>query len=157
MAIIKQYWILLPVKNRDSDGSRCVLILVKIKQFIVPYNGVHACLAQLSPGAQHVTCNATKLNTGLKIKNLCPKPVQNQDSFRTNPRDYTRRKVDQLSCNLEKEGKCFFFFQLENSYSRIGGVWRVYSSIGQQNSAEIALVYVKGSRVPAAHPHPENP
>ena len=33
----------------------------------------------------------------------------------------------------------------------------VYSSIGQQNSAELALVQVKGSRVPAAHPHPEIP
>ena len=38
-----------------------------------------------------------------------------------------------------------------------GGIWGVYSSIGQQNSAELALVQVKGSRVPAAHPHPEIP
>ena len=37
------------------------------------------------------------------------------------------------------------------------GIWGVYSSIGQQNSAELALVQVKGSRVPAAHPHPEIP
>ena len=35
------------------------------------------------------------------------------------------------------------------------GIWGVYSSIGQQNSAELALVQVKGSSVPAAHPHPE--
>ena len=33
----------------------------------------------------------------------------------------------------------------------------VYSSIGQQNSAELVLVQVKGSRVPAAHPHPVIP
>ena len=37
------------------------------------------------------------------------------------------------------------------------GIWGVYSSIGQQNSAELALVQVKCSRVPAAHPHPEIP
>ena len=37
------------------------------------------------------------------------------------------------------------------------GIWGIYSSIGQQNSAELALVQVKGSRVPAAHPHPEIP
>ena len=37
------------------------------------------------------------------------------------------------------------------------GIWGVYSSIGQQNSVELALVQVKGSRVPAAHPHPEIP
>ena len=37
------------------------------------------------------------------------------------------------------------------------GIWGVYSSIGQQNLAELALVQVKGSRVPAAHPHPEIP
>ena len=37
------------------------------------------------------------------------------------------------------------------------GIWGVYSSIGQQNSAELALVQVKGSRVPATHPHPEIP
>ena len=37
------------------------------------------------------------------------------------------------------------------------GIWGVYSSIGQQNSAELALVQVKGSRIPAAHPHPEIP
>ena len=37
------------------------------------------------------------------------------------------------------------------------GIWGVYSSIGQQNSAELALVKVKGSRFPAAHPHPEIP
>ena len=36
-------------------------------------------------------------------------------------------------------------------------IWGVYSSIGQQNSAELALVQVKGSRIPAAHPHPEIP
>ena len=29
------------------------------------------------------------------------------------------------------------------------GIWGVYSSIGQQDSAELALVQVKGSRVPA--------
>ena len=46
---------------------------------------------------------------------------------------------------------------LENSYSRIGGTWGVYSSIGQQNSAELALVQVKGCRVPVAHSHPEIP
>ena len=46
---------------------------------------------------------------------------------------------------------------LENSYSRIGGIRGVYSSIGEQNSAELALVQVKGSRVPAVHPHPEIP
>ena len=44
-----------------------------------------------------------------------------------------------------------------NSYSRIGGIWGVYSSIGQQNLAELALVQVEGSRVPAAHPYPEIP
>ena len=32
-----------------------------------------------------------------------------------------------------------------------------YSSIGKQNSAELALVLAKGSRVPAAHPNPEIP
>ena len=37
------------------------------------------------------------------------------------------------------------------------GIWGVYSIIGQQNSAEPALVKVKGSRLPAAHPHPEIP
>ena len=37
------------------------------------------------------------------------------------------------------------------------GIWGVYSSIGQQNLAELALVQVKGSRVPVAHPHPEIP
>ena len=37
------------------------------------------------------------------------------------------------------------------------GIWGVYSSVGQQNSAELVLVQVKGSRVPAAHPHPEIP
>ena len=37
------------------------------------------------------------------------------------------------------------------------GILRVYSSIGQQNSAELALVKVKGSSVSAAHPHPEIP
>ena len=37
------------------------------------------------------------------------------------------------------------------------GILGVYSSIGQQNSAELALVQVKGSRVPAANPHPEIP
>ena len=37
------------------------------------------------------------------------------------------------------------------------GIWGVYFSIGQQNSAELALVQVKGSRVPVAHPHPEIP
>ena len=31
------------------------------------------------------------------------------------------------------------------------------SSIGQQNLAELALLQVKGSRVPAAHPYPEIP
>ena len=51
-----------------------------------------------------------------------------------------------------------------NILSRLGtqllqvrGIWGVYSSIGQQNSAELALVKVKGSRLPAAHPHPEIP
>ena len=49
-------------------------------------------------------------------------------------------------------------------FSRLGkqllqdrGILGIYSSIGQQNSAELALVQVKGSRVPAAHPHPEIP
>ena len=37
------------------------------------------------------------------------------------------------------------------------GILGVYSSTGQQNSAELALAQVKGSRVPAAHPHPEIP
>ena len=37
------------------------------------------------------------------------------------------------------------------------GIWGVYSSIGQQNSAELALVKVRGSRLPAAHHHPEIP
>ena len=49
---------------------------------------------------------------------------------------------------------------LENSYSRIEGrrIWAVYSSIiGQKNSAELALVQAKGSRVQAAHPHPKIP
>ena len=36
-------------------------------------------------------------------------------------------------------------------------IWGVFPSIGQQNSAELALVKVKGSRLPAAHPHPEIP
>ena len=40
---------------------------------------------------------------------------------------------------------------------RGGGIWGVYSSIGQQNLAELALVQVKGSRVPAALPLPEIP
>ena len=36
----------------------------------------------------------------------------------------------------------------------VGGIWGVQSSIGQQNSAELALVQAKVSRVSAAHPTP---
>ena len=38
-----------------------------------------------------------------------------------------------------------------------GEGWRVNSSIVLQNSAELALVLVKGSRVLAAHPYAEIP
>ena len=37
------------------------------------------------------------------------------------------------------------------------GFQAVYSRIGYINSAELALVKVKGSRLSAAHPHPEIP
>ena len=38
-----------------------------------------------------------------------------------------------------------------------GDIQGVQSSIGQQNSAELALVQAKGSRVPVAHPHTKIP
>ena len=37
------------------------------------------------------------------------------------------------------------------------GFQAVYSRIGYINSAELGLVKVKGSRLPAAHPHPKIP
>ena len=39
---------------------------------------------------------------------------------------------------------------------RVGALFRA-ALVAQQNSAELALVQVEGSRVPAAHPHPEIP
>ena len=48
-------------------------------------------------------------------------------------------------------------FRLGKPLLQDRGILGVYSIIGQQNSAELALVQVKGSRVPAAHPHPEIP
>ena len=58
------------------------------------------------------------------------------------------KKIKSASLNLGKSA---------STVSIDGGIWGVYSSIGQQNSAELALVQAKGSRVQAAHPHPEIP
>ena len=38
-----------------------------------------------------------------------------------------------------------------------GGIWGIQFSVGYQNSAELALIQTKGSRAPAAHPHPKIP
>ena len=43
-------------------------------------------------------------------------------------------------CRCEGYGFQAVYCFLENSYSRIGRIWGVYSSIGYQNSAELALV-----------------
>ena len=68
---------LLDIINCQKSGFRrksVVIILVKIKQFM--FLIVRRCVLGI---AQHVTCDPTSLNTGLKIENLC----QNQDSLRT--------------------------------------------------------------------------
>ena len=43
-------------------------------------------------------------------------------------------------CRCEGYGFQAVYCFLEHSYSRIGRIWGVYSGIGYQNSAELALV-----------------
>ena len=76
-------------------------------------------------------------------------------------------RIGYINQNIWVQNKVSFFRKLINwlkILSRLGkqllqdrGIWGVYSSIVQQNLAELALVQVKGYRVPAAHPHPEIP
>ena len=86
--------------------------------------------------------------------------VQNSVSF-------SRKLINQLKILVQIRdcGISFCFVQTVlvtsivsgNQLLQVRGVWEVYSGIGQQNSAELALVQVKGSKVLAAHPHPEIP
>ena len=50
------------------------------------------------------------------------------------------KKIKSVSLNLRKSA---------STVTIDGGIWGVYSSIGQQNSTELALVQAKGSRIPA--------
>ena len=76
-------------------------------------------------------------------------------------------RIGYINQSVWVQNRVSFFRKLISSLkilSRLGkqllqdrGIWGVYSSIGQHNSAELALLQVKGSRVPLAHPHPEIP
>ena len=80
-----------------------------------------------------------KLTSWLKILSRLRKPGIAAQKY---------KKIKSASLNLRKSA---------STVSIDGGTWGVYSSIAQQNSADLALVQGKGSRVPAAHPHPEIP
>ena len=79
------------------------------------------------------------------------------------PAVYSR--IGYINQNIWCQNKVSFFRKLVNwlkILSRLRkqlfqytGIWGVYSSIGLQNLGELALVQIKGSRVPVAHPHSE--
>ena len=59
----------------------------------------------------------------------------------------TRETGNCLSKILKKSNRQVQIYATQpKRYSKIGGIWGVQSSIGQQNSAELALMQAKGSR-----------
>ena len=125
-----------------------------------------------------------KFSTKYNSKTLCTFFFLLQKSMKTlrlysDPKGYCRIWAIQVMCRCEGYGfqavysrivyinqnvwvqNRVSFFRKLIRYSSIGGISGVYSSIGQQNSAELVLVQVKelvkGSRIPAAHLHPEIP